>query len=484
MPNKGVYFELFDDELPPVSKFALPNDDLVLDETIRLKCLFALLFGATIRIPEQWAISSPSCLKICSEIIAGYDDYCQIIPHREKVTKPIEFYCFDMGVQTEAPLKTSLLYRLGDSGRRMKIAPALDLDANENAGASREKVINILASSDYVEDTMIDDLVGVFKDKQLVEAFNNVFNYERQYSVSTAYNPQKYLGLLANYAREVEMKNIELSRKTGDLDADQTSYSQALTEFFAFDEYKAGPANFVALWDRAKVTFQPEIASFIEGLGRAGMHNSFARVLSAEDHSASYTLFKPTEKTDLLEYFVGDMYRRSPDAMDKIYSEDIIQSGQSLGESFWKDLWRSVYAIRNDDRFKEFLAQQVEIMMKNNDSDTVFSDGLMSIVDQVNQRLSSAHLALYGDGSGRILGVGLRKGKLVGGLSGVAAAVTSVVGPAAGMTVAGTTALVASLTGLSFYALDAEGFLRRFFRRDIAAGKLERAHMARFTLAQ
>lgn len=388
------YIELFDDELYHSNK----DDPIVLQqliETTRLKCLICLLFGQQIKVPEQWAVSSPLFVKVGAEIIRGWQTYRQTVA-QSRANPPILLYYFNRpGISDDQKLLDgAFIERFSDHKRRIKLNARLDNDVDEAAGAKRDKFVEVLGSADFTSQAGIDRLNDVLGDEQQSSDLAFILEYARHQSINHRFEYPAYAGQLLSHFGQVESLFQSFGTSNERFSEEEAEIIKAVDQFFEFSSQGKPRSDYVQMMQDVHKRLDPKSAAFVEGLGRVGIHKSFSKELRADVHGASFSMFKGVGLDSFFSRAFRDIYS-SDKGFDELLDEDIVVEEKGFVPVTWPVLWSSIYKILDDKKWVEYLSQAKVKIERTEFELAAINDTLMEVFLRLNDALEGAYFSIY-----------------------------------------------------------------------------------------
>lgn len=280
--HRSLYLDLFDDGLYDIVAVEGSRlEDTAHFNLLRLQALCAILFRRTMVVPEQWAVSSATFLKLAAEVLKNYE---RTQHRRESRTDekfviapfPFELRCFRRnGIDPRHAYLVALAERAA-KGHRIQLGSELATNA-DGGRARRAKIEGVCRTAfegggfdNSSQNRLVDSLCECLTEE--VAQWIGLLA-KRVYDS----NPDDTTFLSGDYS-ELLGKYVGLVQHTLASDAALRELSAKSTEQF-LDFFKQAHARRVdlsrltQLWEIAK---QYDVAGLIVGVGRYVIHRAMA----------------------------------------------------------------------------------------------------------------------------------------------------------------------------------------------------------------
>jgi len=404
-----AYFDLFDDELWEVSKGRREKEGPLLD-TIRFKIVLALVSGKTLVVPEQWAISSPSFISIAAELLEPFfeDRKAGKMPRLPFI---IGFGDFRDHDPKSNPYRSALVDRLRDARRRLKFSDAVDVDQTEDAGPLRAKIASVIADADPYDSSLSERLNDLIQNRASVAGIVQLLRYCEIPGTSKTYQDAQYQGNLGAHLLRVKqfvLHDTEWTLEAREKDDPDNivpvsdsdfSVISEFKDFFNSPEAENNPGAYVMLMQRARERYSVEGATFIEIMGRVGMHAALGNCLGAHVSSHIHGKFKSQPSTmPLTEFFCDSLFTDHGVDAEPILSKESIFDAEQAKKIDWRDAWTSVQSVAADSRWQELLHRQNDRItaagyMSDDGADKMLHDCMLENIDYLNTQLRQIRFA-------------------------------------------------------------------------------------------
>lgn len=356
--NHSLYLDLFDDGLYPVEAV----NDLEASgpvNTLRLQVLLAILFRRPLLVPEQWAISSATFMKVAYEVLHHWTPVLESRVSRTDTAQrliPFPFKVLFFRTREEKSgfrVYSQAFVERATKGHRIQVTPRL---ANELDAELREELRAAFLSlpenpaQEAIDAKLRSALFRTLGDEQAAVWISSL---ARHLSIDDGerygfFDGQTYRQELSRQVNVV-FDHVQRSPLL------QDSGEQRIEDFRAFiGEARARRMNFsdlTQLWTIAR-TYDKPSAVLIAAAGRYVLHRSMASTLGvqfAASMPALYFAEAPDSYDALAERFFLELRDRELESDKAPQTPDIDTWIRDVrvrtDQPAWPDVWREVFAF-------------------------------------------------------------------------------------------------------------------------------------------
>ncbi len=382
------YIDLFDDGIPKsnllVKNISRSSTEKQLLDAARFQILISILFERQIVVPESWAISSPTFLRLFSEIKQSYPDRVNKIDSAGIVTKapmfPFVFSFFS--TNHSSPLKAYLsafINRL-ENGKRVQCLTDLRHDSRTIDQKARLSIVNYLKdvsntlnSSGVIEshkfsnglwDSIYKGLEGspnTYEESSVAFAITNIVDYlgshrallETQYwEASNALDHTKTV-------QENVLRVYKALHSHPKMDEIYPSQTHAFREFF--EESKRKDIIFsdiMGMWDILK-NYDDEIVSTAEAFGRYALNRGYENASGAGQSTLSFDYYCQGTPSQFAYELLGNVaaLEHKSHELGTSFSKFIEMAPSQeydLDDTIeWRNAWESAAILASSEQWRE-----------------------------------------------------------------------------------------------------------------------------------
>lgn len=384
----AFYIDLFDDGIPKINVLTENISQSLVEKNLldaaRFQILLAILFERQVAIPESWAISSPTFLRIFSEIKNAYSDIVDREDSAGAVAKaalkPFVF-CFFSDIHnspTEAYL-TAFIRRL-EEGKRVQCLTALDpasplLDERARIYIADyfKRLIHSLVTTPNIEYKKFrDDLsnviydgfdgaIDIYKGSSVAFAISDVVEYlNDQFVIKETQFWQNAEGEIhRNTVKEIVLRVHQSLNDEYGLGELYPFQAQEFRKFFIEASRKnVAISDVMGMW-KILQNYDREVKETIEAFGRYALNRGYGKATGAAQNTLSFDYYCYGSPSKFAYAMLGKIAKieQDFDPLNTSFSQFFeMASSQSYDLDHtieWKNAWRSAATIASSQRWKE-----------------------------------------------------------------------------------------------------------------------------------
>lgn len=345
--KKYYYLDLFDDDLYQSPILSGQDDPRLVDQlnTIRYQVLLAILFEKIIVVPEQWAISSATFLKVAGEVLHGYEGCSALLEpgsygvSQKKVPPPFAITFIDRQIDRNVAFLAAFNYRL-ENNRRIRIARTLDTTAQHGENSRRNKllryfsqIINNDGGKIIRQDQFIAELAQHIDDYECAKNLNQLY----QYVSNTPAALYKYPNERYRQAMAANVMDVERVFLSDYFNSDTSDEVLEFKEFWRRVNERAVPKDQIMEMQTLVEGFHGSSMALIKRMGRFVMHNALAEATNVDYISSLGSAFDP-----LNQHFLHKAYDEK--IIEQIRKQKKIRANTQ--QKFYEDADLGIWALQ------------------------------------------------------------------------------------------------------------------------------------------